>query len=108
MKHLAPRSTSINRRMLLHSRASTRRSLWKSRYANRRNSLSISSLLHRSQFNSNLCNSLNSRYSNRSSLFMCSLRRNLRQRLLRTLSLNLLLKRPLWLKNRSVKKPLSS
>jgi cell division protein ZipA len=69
-----------------------RRSLWKSRCASRRNSLSISSLLHRSQFNSSLCSSRSSRYSNRSSLFMCSLRRSLRQRLLRTLSLSPLLK----------------
>jgi hypothetical protein len=68
--------------MLLHSRASQRRSLWKSRCASRRNSLSISSLLRHSRFNSNPCsspcsNSLRSRYNNRSSLFMCSLRRSL-------------------------------
>jgi hypothetical protein len=80
MKHLVRRSTSINRRMLLHSRASQRRSLWKNRCASRRKPV-ISSLLRHSRFNSNpcssLCNSsLRSRYSNRSSLFMCSLRRS--------------------------------
>jgi hypothetical protein len=79
MKRLVLRSTSINRRMLLHSRASQRRSLWKNRCASRRNSLSISSLLRHSRFNSNVqqpCNSLLSRYNNRSSLFMFSLRRS--------------------------------
>lgn len=82
MKRLVLRSTSINRRMLLHSRASQRRSLRKSRYASRRNSLSISSLLRHSRFNSspfiNLRNSsLLSRYNNkRSSLFTFSLRRS--------------------------------
>jgi hypothetical protein len=90
MKHLVLRSTSINRRMLLHSRASQRRSLWKNRCASRRNSLSISSLLRHSRFNSNpcssLCNSLRSRYNNRSSLFMYSLRRSLLRP--RTLSLS--------------------
>lgn len=69
MKHLVLRSTSINRRMLLHSRAS------------QRHSLSISSLRRHSRFNSNpcssLCNSsLRNRYINRSSLFMFNLRRS--------------------------------
>ena len=91
MKHLVLRSTSINRRMLLHSRASQRHSLWKNRCASRRNSLSISSLLRHSRFNNNpcsslcnsslcnssLCNSsLRNRYINRSSLFMFNLRRS--------------------------------
>lgn len=86
MKHLVLRSTSINRRMLLHSRASQRHSLWKNRCASRRNSLSISSLRRHSRFNNNpcsslcnssLCNSsLRNRYINRSSLFMFNLRRS--------------------------------
>jgi hypothetical protein len=76
MKHLVLRSTSINRRMLLHSRASQRHSLWKNRCASRRNSLCISSLLRHSRFNSNPCSSLRNRYINRSSLFMFNLRRS--------------------------------
>lgn len=107
MKRLVLRSTSINRRMLLHSRASQRRSLWKSRCASRRNSLSISSLLRHSRFNSNRCSSpcnssLHSRYHNRSSLFMFNLRRSPRQP--RTLSLSPLQSQNRLLKNRSVKK----
>ena len=103
MKRLVLRSTSINRRMLLHSRASQRRSLWKNRCASRRNSLSISSLLRHSRFNSNRCSSpCNSRYHNRSSLFMFNLRRSPRQP--RTLSLSPLQSQNRLLKNRSVKK----
>lgn len=91
MKRLVLRSTSINRRMLLHSRASQRRSQWKSLCASRRNSLFISSLQRHSRFNSNRCsspcrNSLLSRYNNRSSLFTYSLRLNLLRP--RTLSLS--------------------
>ena len=91
MKHLVLRSTSINRRMLLHSRASQRHSQWKNRCASRRNSLCISSLLRHSRFNSNpcssLCNSsLRNWYINRSSLFMFNLRRS--PLLPRTLSLS--------------------
>lgn len=73
-EHEAPvlRSTSINRRMLLHSRASLRRSLWKSRCVSRRRSLFNSSQLRRSRFHSNPCSSL----YNRSLLSRCSNRRN--------------------------------
>lgn len=95
MKPPALRSTSINRRMPLPSRASQRRSQWKNLYVSRRNRLSNSSPLRHSRFNSNLC-------SSRSSLFMYSLRRSpLRLRTLsqsRSPSLNRLLK------SRSVKK----
>lgn len=104
MKPPALRSTSINRRMPLPSRASQRRSQWKNLYVSRRNRLSNSSPLRHSRFNSNLCSSpCNSNLrSNRSSLFMYSLRRSpLRLRTLsqsRSSSLNRLLK------SRSVKK----
>lgn len=105
-EHEAPalRSTSINRRMPLPSRASQRRSQWKNLYVSRRNRLSNSSPLRHSRFNSNLCSSpCNSNLcTSRSSLFMYSLRRSpLRLRTLsqsRSLSLNRLLK------SRSVKK----
>ena len=79
MKPPVLRSTSINRRMLLHSRASLRRSLWRSRCVSRRSSLFNSSQLRRSRFHSNPCSSLYnrsllSRYSNRrNSLFRRSL-----------------------------------
>lgn len=104
MKPPALRSTSINRRMPLPSRASRRRSQWKNLYVSRRNRLSNSSPLRHSRFNSNLCSSpCNSNLrSSRSSLFMYSLRRSpLRLRTLsqsRSSSLNRLLK------SRSVKK----
>lgn len=99
MKPPALRSTSINRRMPLPSRASQRRSQWKNLYVSRRNRLSNSSPLRHSRFNSNLCSSP---CNSRSSLFMYSLRRSpLRLRTLsqsRSSSLNRLLK------SRSVKK----
>lgn len=105
MKPPALRSTSINRRMPLPSRASQRRSQWKNLYVSRRNRLyNSSSPLRHSRFNSNLCSSpCNSNLrSSRSSLFMYSLRRSpLRLRTLsqsRSSSLNRLLK------SRSVKK----
>lgn len=105
MKPPALRSTSINRRMPLPSRASQRRSQWKNLYVSRRNRLSNSSPLRHSRFNSNLCSSpCNSNLCSnlRSSLFMYSLRRSpLRLRTLsqsRSPSLNRLLK------SRSVKK----
>ena len=104
MKPPALRSTSINRRMPLPSRASQRRSQWKNLYVSRRNRLSNSSPLRHSRFNSNLCSSpCNSNLlSSRSSLFMYSLRRSpLRLRTLsqsRSPSLNRLLK------SRSVRK----
>ena len=86
MKPHALRSTSINRRMLPHSRASPRRRQWKSRCFSRRNSLCIISLLRRNRynrrFNSSPCSSLPSRYNSRlSSLFMFNPRRSQRQRL---------------------------
>lgn len=101
MKPPALRSTSINRRMPLPSRASQRRSQWKNLYVSRRNRLYNSSPLRHSRFNSNLCSSpCNSNLC--SSLFMYSLRRSpLRLRTLnqsRSSSLNRLLK------SRSVKK----
>lgn len=106
MKPPALRSTSINRRMPLPSRASQRRSQWKNLYVSRRNRLyNSSSPLRHSRFNSNLCSSpCNSNLctSRSSSLFMYSLRRSpLRLRTLsqsRSSSLNRLLK------SRSVKK----
>ena len=104
MKPPALRSTSINHRMPLPSRASQRRSQWKNLYVSRRNRLSNSSPLRHSRFNSNLCSSpCNSNLCNsRSSLFMYSLRPSpLRLRTLsqsRSSSLNRLLK------SRSVKK----
>ena len=107
MKPPALRSTSINRRMPLPSRASQRRSQWKNLYVSRRNRLYNSSLLRHSRFNSNLCSSpcnssLRSRYNSRSSLFMYSQRHSpLRLRTLsqsRSSSLNRLSK------SRSVKK----
>lgn len=104
MKPPALRSTSINRRMPLPSRASQRRSQWKNLYVSRRNRLSNSSPLRHSRFNSNLCSSpcSSNLRSSRSSLFMYSLRRSpLRLRTLsqsRSSSLNRLLK------SRSVKK----
>lgn len=105
MKPPALRSTSINRRMPLPSRASQRRSQWKNLYVSRRNRLyNSSSPLRHSRFNSNLCSSpCNSNLcTSRSSLFMYSLRRSpLRLRTLsqsRSSSLNRLLK------SRSVKK----
>jgi hypothetical protein len=104
-------STSINRRMLLHSRASRRRNLEKSRCVSRRNSLSISSLLRHSRFSNSLCsnprhNSLHSRYTNRSSLFTCSLHLSLRRP--RSLNQSPWLSQNRLLKNRSVKKRSSS
>lgn len=105
MKPPALRSTSINRRMPLPSRASQRRSQWKNLYVSRRNRLyNSSSPLRHSRFNSNLCSSpCNSNLcTSRSSLFIYSLRRSpLRLRTLsqsRSSSLNRLLK------SRSVKK----
>ena len=88
--------------MLPHSRASQRLSLWKSRCASRRNSLSISSLLHLSRCNISRCNSQCNRYNNRSSLCMCSQRRSpLRPR---TLSQSPSSSQNRLLKNRSAKK----
>lgn len=87
------RSTSINRRMLPHSRASQRHSQWKSRCVSRRNSRFISSPQRRNLCLNSLCNNLYSsqcsRFSNRSSsLSTCSLR--LSQLLRHTLSQSLL------------------
>lgn len=109
-EHEAPalRSTSINRRMLLHSLASRRRSLWKSRCVSRSSSQQRRSRFHNnpcsSLFRSNLRNnSLPSRYSKRhNSLFMCSLRHS--QLRHRAWSQNRLQSQNRLLKNRSAKK----
>lgn len=104
MKPPALRSTSINRRMPLPSRASQRRSQWKNLYVSRRNRLSNSSPLRHSRFNSNLCSSpCNSNLrSSHSSLFMYSLRRSPLR--LRTLSQSQSSSLNRLLKSRSVKK----
>ncbi|VAV79412.1 Uncharacterised protein [Enterobacter hormaechei] len=60
MKPPALRSTSINHRMPLPSRASQRRRQWKNLFVIRRSSLCNSSPLRHSLYSRNLCNSLHS------------------------------------------------
>lgn len=112
-EHEAPalRSTSINHRMLLPSRASQRRRQWKNLFVIRRSSLCNSSPLRHSLYSRNLCNSLHSqcishslfssrsRYNNRSR----SLNR-LRHSPLRALSQSRSQSQNRLLKSRSVKK----
>lgn len=112
-EHEAPalRSTSINHRMLLPSRASQRRRQWKNLFVIRRSSLCNSSPLRHSLYSRNLCNSLHSQCISHS-LFSSRSRYNNRSR-----SLNRLHHSPLralsqsrsqsqnrLLKSRSVKK----
>jgi len=111
MKPPALRSTSINHRMLLPSRASQRRRQWKNLFVIRRSSLCNSSPLRHSLYSRNLCNSLHSqcishslfssrsRYNNRSR----SLNR-LRHSPLRALSQSRSQSQNRLLKSRSVKK----
>lgn len=112
-EHEAPalRSTSINHRMPLPSRASQRRRQWKNLFVIRRSSLCNSSPLRHSLYSRNLCNSLHSqcishslfssrsRYNNRSR----SLNR-LRHSPLRVLSQSRSQSQNRLLKSRSVKK----
>lgn len=111
MKPPALRSTSINHRMLLPSRASQRRRQWKNLFVIRRSSLCNSSPLRHSLYSRNLCNSLHSQCISHS-LFSSRSRYNNRSR-----SLNRLHHSPLralsqsrsqsqnrLLKSRSVKK----
>lgn len=112
-EHEAPcaRSTSINHRMPLPSRASQRRRQWKNLFVIRRSSLCNSSPLRHSLYSRNLCNSLHSqcishslfssrsRYNNRSR----SLNR-LRHSPLRALSQSRSQSQNRLLKSRSVKK----
>lgn len=112
-EHEAPalRSTSINHRMPLPSRASQRRRQWKNLFVIRRSSLCNSSPSRHSLYSRNLCNSLHSqcishslfssrsRYNNRSS----SLNR-LRHSPLRALSQSRSQSQNRLLKSRSVKK----
>lgn len=112
-EHEAPalRSTSINHRMLLPSRASQRRRQWKNLFVIRRSSLCNSSPLRHSLYSRNLCNSLHSqcishslfssrsRYNNRSR----GLNR-LRHSPLRALSQSRPQSQNRLLKSRSVKK----
>lgn len=112
-EHEAPalRSTSINHRMPLPSRASQRRRQWKNLFVIRRSSLCNSSPLRHSLYCRNLCNSLHSqcishslfssrsRYNNRSR----SLNR-LRHSPLRVLSQSRSQSQNRLLKSRSVKK----
>ena len=111
MKLPALRSTSINHRMPLPSRASQRRRQWKNLFVIRRSSLCNSSPLRHSLYSRNLCNSLHSqcishslfssrsRYNNRSR----SLNR-LRHSPLRVLSQSRSQSQNRLLKSRSVKK----
>lgn len=104
MKPPALRSTSINHRMPLPSRASQRRRQWKNLFVIRRSSLCNSSPLRHSLYSRNLCISHSlfssrSRYNNRSR----SLNR-LRHSPLRVLSQSRLQSQNRLLKSRSVKK----
>lgn len=113
MKPPALRSTSINHRMPLPSRASQRRRQWKNLFVIRRSSLCNSSPLRHSLYSRNLCNSLHSqcishilfssrsRYNNRSR--SRSLNR-LRHSPLRVLSQSRSQSQNRLLKSRSVKK----
>ncbi|GFQ12753.1 hypothetical protein MH17539M_38570 [Enterobacter hormaechei] len=123
MKPPALRSTSINHRMPLPSRASQRRRQWKNLFVIRRTSLCNSSPLRHSLYSRNLSNSLHSQcishslFSSRSqcishSLFSSRSRYNNRSRSLnrlrhsppRALSQSRLQSQNRLLKSRSVKK----
>jgi len=115
MKPPALRSTSINHRMPLPSRASQRRRQWKNLFVIRRTSLCNSSPLRHSLYSRNLSNSLRSQcishslFSSRSqcishSLFSSRSLNRLRHSPPRALSQSRLQSQNRLLKSRSVKK----